>query len=42
MAELLERLRNRGIEQVQLFIADGFIGLENVIAEIYPTAKFQR
>ena len=40
--ELLESLRNRGIEQVQLFIADGFIGLENVIAEIYPTAKFQR
>lgn len=40
--ELLESLRNRGIEQVQLFITDGFIGLENVIAKIYPTAKFQR
>lgn len=41
-AELLRDLADRGLKQVQLFIADGVIGLSPVIKSVYPKAVFQR
>lgn len=41
-SELLHGLRSRGIEEIQLFVADGMAGLQSAIEANYPTAKFQR
>ena len=40
--ELLQGLVERGITDVQLFIADGMVGLQNAIVKNFPQAKFQR
>lgn len=40
--EFLRGLVDRGITDVQLFIADGMVGLQNAIIKNYPQAKFQR
>lgn len=40
--ELLQGLVERGITDVQLFITDGMVGLQNAIIKNYPQAKFQR
>ncbi|MCT3465545.1 IS256 family transposase, partial [Limosilactobacillus fermentum] len=41
-SELLQGLRARGIKDIQLFIADGLVGLQSAIEANYPQAKFQR
>ncbi|MDF4007088.1 IS256 family transposase, partial [Limosilactobacillus fermentum] len=41
-SELLQGLRVRGIKDIQLFIADGLVGLQSAIEANYPQAKFQR
>lgn len=41
-SELLNGLRQRGITDIQLFIADGMVGLQGAIERNYPQAKFQR
>ena len=40
--ELLQGLRARGIKDIQLFIADGLVGLQSSIESNCPQAKFQR
>ena len=40
--ELLSGLRQRGITDIQLFIADGMVGLQGAIERNYPQAKFKR
>ena len=39
---LFGNLKSRGIESTNLIIADGLTGLEQVIAEVFPQAKFQK
>ena len=41
-SELLSGLHQRGITDIQLFIADGMVGLQGAIERNYPQAKFQR
>ncbi|PTS36905.1 IS256 family transposase, partial [Limosilactobacillus fermentum] len=41
-SELLQGLRTRGIKDIQLFIADGLVGLQSAIEANYPQAKFQQ
>nr|WP_270522767.1 IS256 family transposase [Ligilactobacillus ruminis] len=41
-SELLQGLLARGIKDIQLFIADGLVGLQSAIEANYPQAKFQR
>ncbi len=41
--ELLQDLREeRGVQQIDLFVADGLKNLENVFLEIYPQGEFQK
>ena len=40
-SELLSGLRQRGITDIQLFIADGMVGLQGAIERNYPQARFQ-
>ena len=41
--ELLLDLRDRkGVQQIDLFIADGITGLEDELAKVYPTTDFQK
>lgn len=39
--ELLQDVKQRGTEQILLFISDGLTGMVNAIQEIYPQAKYQ-
>lgn len=39
--ELLVSIKERGVTEVLLFIADGLTGLPDYIAEVYPDSKFQ-
>lgn len=39
--ELLQDLRERGTDEVLLFISDGLKGMANAIAEVFPEAKYQ-
>lgn len=39
--ELLQDVKQRGTEQILLFISDGLTGIVNAIQEIYPQAKYQ-
>lgn len=38
----LEQVQKRGVEQVDLFVADGLSGLEEEIHRLFPQAKFQK
>lgn len=38
---LLESIKERGVEDILLFIADGLKGLPDTITEVYPKSKFQ-
>jgi transposase-like protein len=38
--ELLEDIKQRGAEQVLLFISDGLSGIINAIETVYPQAKY--
>jgi len=41
--ELLKNLKEkRGVQQIDLFVADGLKNLENVFLEIYPQGEFQK
>ena len=39
--ELLENFRERGMEEVLLFISDGLKGMETMLSEVYPHARYQ-
>jgi len=39
--ELLENFRERGMEDVLLFISDGLKGMESMLFEVYPHARYQ-
>lgn len=39
--ELLENFRERGMEEVLLFISDGLKGMEAMLSEVYPHARYQ-
>ena len=38
---MLLSLKNRGLEQVLLFITDGLNGIRNACLEVFPSAKHQ-
>jgi putative transposase len=40
--ELFEKLKQRGVEKVDLIIADGLIGLEEEVCRVFPGASFQK
>ena len=39
--EALQDIQNRGVKEVDLFISDGVVGIDNTIRRIYPSAKVQ-
>jgi len=39
--ELLEEIKDRGVEDVLLFISDGLKGMVDAISEVFPKAKYQ-
>lgn len=39
--ELLEEFKERGVEEVLLFISDGLKGIAEAISSVYPKAKYQ-
>lgn len=39
--EAFEHLKERGLQQVDLFVCDGLQGIENSIAEVFPHAQVQ-
>ena len=40
--ELLQTIKDRGTEEIDLFVADGIKGLEDKFLEIYPNGEFQK
>lgn len=40
--EQLQTIKEQGVQQVLLFVADGVIGLTDAVAKYYPQAKLQR
>ena len=40
--ETLQIVRDRGVEEIDLFIADGIKGLEDKFLELYPKGEFQK
>ncbi len=40
--EALLDIKNRGVEHVDIFVSDGFVGIESVIMSAYPNSKIQR
>ncbi len=40
--DILAELKNRGVENIQLVVADGIKGLENKIHKLFPMAQFQK
>lgn len=41
-SEMLKGFKSRGLEQVELFLADGVVGMKEAICQSYPKAHFQR
>jgi transposase-like protein len=41
-AEVLQKLKDRGVQSTGLIIADGLPGLETSISKVFPMAKFQK
>lgn len=39
--EALSDIKARGVDEVDLFISDGVVGIDNTIMKIYPKAKLQ-
>ena len=35
-------MKSRGLEQVELFLSDGVVGMKTALAKNYPQAHFQR
>ena len=40
--EMLQDMKSRGLEQVELFLSDGAVGMKTVLEQTYPKAHFQR
>ena len=40
--ELWEKLKKRGVEKIDLIVADGITGLEEEVARVFPDSKFQK
>ncbi|WP_416756101.1 IS256 family transposase [Mycoplasma aquilae ATCC BAA-1896] len=40
--EILQDIKNRGVENVELFVTDGLAGIKDVIFKNFPSTKFQR
>lgn len=40
--EMLKGFKSRGLEQVELFLSDGVVGMKEAICQSYPKAHFQR
>jgi transposase-like protein len=38
--ELLQSMKSRGLEQVELFLSDGVVGMKTALAKTYPQAHF--
>ena len=41
-SEMLKGFKSRGLEQVELFLSDGVVGIKEAICQSYPKAHFQR
>lgn len=41
-SEVLMDLKQRGIQQTLLFVADGLVGLDQIVGQYYPEAKIQQ
>lgn len=41
-SEMLKGFKSRGLEQVELFLSDGVVGMKDAICQSYPKAHFQR
>ena len=39
---MLQDMKSRGLEQVELFLSDGVVGMKTVLQQTYPKAHFQR
>src|SRR5699024_5027403 len=40
--ELLQSMKSRGLEQVEIFLSDGVVGMKTALAKTYPQAHFRR
>ncbi|MBM6959127.1 IS256 family transposase [Lactobacillus gallinarum] len=41
-SKMLKGFKSRGLEQVELFLSDGVVGMKEAICQSYPKAHFQR
>ena len=41
-SEMIADFKERGLEQVELFLSDGFVGIKYIVKQDYPKSKFQR
>lgn len=41
-SEMIADFKERGLEQVELFLSDGFVGINDMLKQYYPKSKFQR
>ena len=41
-SEMIADFKARGLEQVELFLSDGFVGIKDMLKQYYPKSKFQR
>ena len=41
-SEMLKGFKSRGLEQIELFLSDGVVGMKEAICQSYPKAHFQR
>lgn len=39
---MIADFKERGLEQVELFLSDGFVGIKDMLKQYYPKSKFQR
>lgn len=40
--EMISNFKERGLEQVELLLSDGFVGIKDMLKQYYPKSKFQR
>lgn len=40
--EMIANFKERGVDQVELFLSDGFVGIKDMLKQYYPNSKFQR
>lgn len=41
-SDMIADFKERGLEQVELFLSDGFVGIKDMLKQYYPKSKFQR